>query len=65
MLKNSFIHIPGIGANTEKQLWDKGLFGWEQLESDNSHGIFPKRYEQLIDFTKESIRAACPTGDTV
>lgn len=55
MLKNSFIHIPGIGANTERQLWDTGLLSWKHLEFDNSNKISPKRYEKLIGFTKESI----------
>jgi uncharacterized protein YprB with RNaseH-like and TPR domain len=55
MLKNSFIHIPGIGTNTERQLWDSGLSCWEQLESGNPHRIFPKRYEKIFAYTKESL----------
>ncbi len=54
MLKNSFIHIPGIGAKTERQLWDAGLLDWKHLESNNSYKISPKRYQKLIAFTKES-----------
>jgi uncharacterized protein YprB with RNaseH-like and TPR domain len=54
MLKNSFIHIPGIGANTERQLWATGLLGWEHLKSDNIYKISPKRYQKLIAHTKES-----------
>ena len=28
MLRNSFIHIPGIGPSTERWLWDHGLNNW-------------------------------------
>lgn len=56
MLENSFIHIPGIGANTERQLWNTGLLGWEQLESDNSCKISPKRYQKLVVHAKESVK---------
>jgi uncharacterized protein YprB with RNaseH-like and TPR domain len=56
MLKNSFIHIPGIGKKTEKQLWDTGLLGWEHLESDCLYNISPKQYQKLINFTNESIK---------
>lgn len=29
MLKNTFIHMPGIGAKTEQQLWEKGILDWD------------------------------------
>jgi len=29
MLKNTFIHIPGIGAVTEQRLWDSGITDWD------------------------------------
>ncbi len=31
MLKNTFCHLPGIGANTEQKLWDAGLCTWEDI----------------------------------
>jgi uncharacterized protein len=33
MLTNSFIHIPGVGAVTEKRLWTAGLLDWHQAAS--------------------------------
>lgn len=33
MLINSFIHIPGVGAVTEKRLWTAGLLDWHQVGS--------------------------------
>lgn len=31
MLYNTFIHIPGIGAKTEKMLWAAGIHTWEDF----------------------------------
>jgi uncharacterized protein YprB with RNaseH-like and TPR domain len=28
LLRNSFIHIPGIGPSTERWLWENGLWNW-------------------------------------
>ncbi len=29
MIENTFVHIPGIGLTTEKQLWDDGILCWD------------------------------------
>ena len=29
MLENTFIHIPGVGAVTERRLWERGIIDWE------------------------------------
>jgi len=34
MLKNTFLHIPGIGIKTEKQLWNSGVQRWEDITRD-------------------------------
>jgi uncharacterized protein YprB with RNaseH-like and TPR domain len=31
MLNHTFMHIPGIGAKTEKKLWSAGITSWKQL----------------------------------
>lgn len=31
MLKNTFIHIPGIGPKTEQLLWKRGILTWEDF----------------------------------
>jgi uncharacterized protein len=31
MLKSTFCHLPGIGIQTEKRLWEAGITEWEQL----------------------------------
>lgn len=30
MLQHTFCHIPGIGINTEKKLWEAGITSWER-----------------------------------
>ncbi|MBW1859407.1 MAG: ribonuclease H-like domain-containing protein [Deltaproteobacteria bacterium] len=30
MLENTFIHVPGIGPETERRLWQLGILTWEQ-----------------------------------
>lgn len=31
MLKNTFRHIPGIGAITEEKIWNSGILSWDSL----------------------------------
>jgi len=31
MLKNTFIHIPGIGPKTEQRFWDSGIHNWNDF----------------------------------
>ena len=42
MLINTFIHIPGVGAVTEKRLWTAGLLDWHQVESPG-YGEIPAK----------------------
>ena len=55
MLKNSFQHIPGIGAATEAQLWASGLLEWQQVQSENTLKIPAKRFEAIAEHTKTAI----------
>ncbi len=32
MVKNTFCHIPGIGARTEQQFWDLGIHSWDDFD---------------------------------
>ena len=33
MLKKSFIHIPGLGAASEKKIWEAGITSWDDFHS--------------------------------
>lgn len=39
MLENSFVHLPGIGPETESKLWSSGFNSWKDL-SANIHSVF-------------------------
>lgn len=31
MLRHTFIHLPGVGAKTERSLWDRGFLDWRDV----------------------------------
>lgn len=33
MLRNTFVHLPGVGGKTERRLWEAGVHTWEELFS--------------------------------
>jgi len=33
MLKNTFIHVPGLGIKTEQRIWNSGVYCWNDLLS--------------------------------
>ena len=39
MLKQSFVHLPGVGPLTEKKLWQMGVLNWDQLRK-KAPGLF-------------------------
>jgi len=63
MLKNTFHHIPGIGAHTEKQIWNAGIPNWEEFLQDH-RGILSQGKTTLakrtIDQSKEQLRKDNP-----
>jgi uncharacterized protein YprB with RNaseH-like and TPR domain/predicted nuclease with RNAse H fold len=48
MLKNSFIHIPGIGQITEKYFWDKGILSWDDFFAKSEALKFSKEKTEEI-----------------
>lgn len=56
MLRNTFCHIPGIGAMTETRLWSAGLLSWDAM-TDNILSSLPSRRQQLLrEHSRESDR---------
>ena len=56
MLKNTFQHIPGIGAETEKRIWASGITDWDCLSSPDHFPLPEKRVEMLARHLPESDR---------
>ena len=54
MLTYSFQHIPGIGAKTERQLWESGVWDWAGFFKAPHVRLSPKRIEIIKDFIKAS-----------
>jgi hypothetical protein len=56
MLKNTFIHIQGIGTITEQKLWESGLRDWDTFSDDISIPLSGKRKYLLNQGIEESKR---------
>lgn len=58
MLQHTFVHIPGIGAKTEQELWDLGVRSWEDATAVLFNPAVPKRLiARLADYIPQSIEA--------
>lgn len=47
MLKNTFLHIPGIGAEIEKKFWCKGINNWDSF-NPTGQGKSPTKRETIV-----------------
>jgi hypothetical protein len=55
MLKNTFIHIPGVGVKTEKRLWNSGILDWNNFIETFPDSLPQRRITQLKTYIRESI----------
>lgn len=58
MLENSFVHLPGIGPETEARLWAEGLHTWDQL-AERLPDLFGAKKALKLAVALEEGRAAC------
>ena len=56
MLKNTFIHIDGIGIATERKLWRKGIHDWNDLLERGLEYLPETRRSSIRSCVCESIR---------
>ena len=50
MLQQTFIHIPGIGRETERGMWSNGIQSWDDADRfDKRFGILGARLQQKLD----------------
>lgn len=55
MLKNTFVHIPGIGDQTERRLWDEGIISWDDfLENEDAVPLHGRTKQFVLSYVKES-----------
>lgn len=60
MLKNSFIHIPGIGYKTERYIWGMGVLSWEDFMVDYDrlelHSAKKEKIRNYLDLSSAHLR---------
>jgi len=47
MLKNTFLHIPGIGIITERRFWESGVHSWEDFTPNSSIRLSPSKRDMI------------------
>jgi len=65
MLKNTFIHLPGIGPKKERNLWEQGIFTWDDFEQHffGQRSLFPGVSDDVLARTIEQSRVALHEGN--
>ncbi len=48
MLENTYIHIPNIGATTERKIWDFGIKSWEDYLKNHNMIKLPRTKKRLL-----------------
>ncbi|HEV8523014.1 MAG TPA: ribonuclease H-like domain-containing protein [Terriglobales bacterium] len=61
MLKQTFVHIPGIGRKTERELWGHGVRCWDDADRfEKRFGIagpgLQKKLDEYIPLSRDAIR---------
>jgi uncharacterized protein len=55
MLKNTYIHIPGVGKSLERKIWAQGIHTWEEfLEMEDRISIPSARKARICEGIKKS-----------
>jgi uncharacterized protein YprB with RNaseH-like and TPR domain len=54
MLKNTFLHIPGIGIKTEQRFWRSGIQSWEDFKKNCPIRLSRSKIDTITAFLEES-----------
>lgn len=58
MLRNTFLHIPGIGEKTERRLWENGIYQWKDfLEGCEVPGLGENKMDKVSEYIEKSRRS--------
>jgi len=55
MLKNTFVHVPGIGIKSEQKIWSSGIHSWDDLDQGDPSFAVRIGRERLERSIEESI----------
>ena len=59
MLRQTFLHVPGVGYRTEERLWQAGVASWDDVGTSESRGVRPRlraRLEEELADSEEALR---------
>ena len=56
MIRNTFMHLPGIGAKTEQRLWAAGAEDWDALLHQPAVNLPAAKRDRLATMLAESVR---------
>jgi uncharacterized protein YprB with RNaseH-like and TPR domain len=48
MLRNTFVHLPGVGPHRERAWWEQGILDWDRLLEDIDSGRLRARHRESI-----------------
>jgi uncharacterized protein YprB with RNaseH-like and TPR domain len=58
MLRNTFIHLPGIGPKREQMLWEQGILDWDGFLAAAEQGLLRAREtERAVPLVRQSLDA--------
>lgn len=63
MLKNTFLHIPGIGPKTEQRLWESGIHSWNDFSAEGEFRLSKSRIDTInasLEQSRDSITSGSP-----
>jgi len=64
MLQRTFVHIPGIGKQTELKLWEQGIHSWDDADRfEKRFGRIGNRVQKKLDEYIPRSREAIRQGD--
>lgn len=63
MLRNTFVHVEGIGEKTEQALWRAGVRTWDDFRPDRARGICRDGVRLRAERVLEESRDALARGD--
>jgi len=65
MLKHTFLHVPGVGPNTELKLWERGILSWEDYLTNSGQFGLGRRNQLNLDKYIERSLDALRCGDAL
>ena len=55
VIRNAFIHLPGIGPQRERTLWERGILDWSQFLVVAENGYLGERpYQRAVPLVRFS-----------